>query len=466
MNLKFFIAGLLLILSLGFILRFYPMLNNSLVDPDNYFHARLSEQTVQEHSLPKFDELSLQGRFYSYPPLFHILFAVLFIASNIPIIVLINFLPNIYGVLGILLVFVFTRRIFGEKIAFLSAFILAITLFHIIRTFSSARPDGLSLLIVPAIIFLLYLKKFRIAYLLSIAQTLLHPLSASYLVLFLLAWLIVFKIKKLELDFKKILFTILLIVVTWILWLSSLPYPLTDYFSFVSFESSEASKLLFIHFFTFFTFSWIFILIGLFKLKENLFLKLWFVVSLLFGVFALRLGIFLSIPAAIIAGFGLNFALEKIRPYTGIFFVLLLVLALVSLIPLLDSFEQLVPVSQKKAIEWLKNNSSSDENIFSQWDQGHPLAYLTQRKQVIDGYFEFAPELEERNQVMKELIESSNCKRIEKNVKKFNANYFFIHKGALNSLKFQTGILEAKNCPGVSSIFSSNGGKIIQYSFD
>jgi hypothetical protein len=113
-------------------------------------------------------------------------------------------------------------------------------------------------------------------------------------------------------------------------------------------------------------------------------------------------------------------------------------------------------------MKWFSEFTEKDANVFSIWDRGHPLAELGKRKVVIDGYFEFAKELDERNNAMKEIASTSDCNKIFIQAKKFNSNYFFVFNSALNSMNFKNGLLEAE-CSFMDYVFASNSSKTILF---
>ena len=233
---------LLLIVFLGFLLRAGPLFFDSFGEPDNFFHLRMSKQVIAEESVPVFDEFSMQGRYYSYAPLFHVIFSQLHLLSGIELESLIHYFSIMYGLMGIFLVFVFARKIFDYRVGLYAAFFLSTMFYHIIRTAGNVRPDGLALLFVPTIIYLIYCEKYRIAGLLGIAQMLLHPLSSMNLILFLVVWIVFTKTKKIKVEAKKIFIVIEGMILVFLLWLNALPYHFTEYVSDVSFESSEMVK--------------------------------------------------------------------------------------------------------------------------------------------------------------------------------------------------------------------------------
>lgn len=462
---KLYLA-LLLILLLGFALRSHNVLLESYGEPDSHFHIRLSETVKAEKAIPERDEFSNQGRFYSYPPMYHLSYALLSILSSIDVEVLARIYPILYGLIGVLAVFLFARKLFNTRIGLFSAFFLSTMAYHLMRTSAESRPDGLALLIIPFIIYLIYCKRFKLAGVLAVFQVLLHPLSTMYLSFFLILWIFVFKVMKKPIEAKKTFIIIELIVIVFLLWVLSLPYPATDYVSNVSFESSEMQKPLMMEFFTLFSIAWAFMMIGLLQSKKKLFLLLWFGFSFAYAMFGARLGIFVSFPAAILAGVGFNFILEKVKDYKKIFYFLVLLLCLLALVPGTQNNYRLLNEKEINSMEWIKEFTNTDSNIMSVWDRGHPLTRIAERKVIMDGYFEFAPDLAGRNRAMKELVSTSDCSKIYDHIHSFNINYFYLYSRALHSREFILGVLEAKDCYLMNTVFENDGSKIIKYDLE
>ncbi len=452
---------LVLILLLAFSIRIAPLAIDSFKGPDPLFHIRMSELVVSEFSIPDFDSLSMQGRQYSYAPEFHILFAFLFLFTAIPIDLLAMLLPALYGTMTVLIVYCFAKRLFGEKTALFSAFSLALMGLHIARTASYARPDSLSLLIVPAVLFLVFRKKYFSATILSSAQVLLHPLSAMYLYLFLVGWIVFqrFKTGKWITQIFPIIFIPFLLFVGWLAWFS---LPIESYLSSTSLESSEMSSPSILSMIRLLLFSWIFILLGLKFVPKKYFLKFWFGFSFIYGLFSTRLLLFFSLPAAIVAGRGLSFTSSKTVSRKKFFYMLIFLLAVSSLVFTLTSFNKFTSSSDRSALSWLGDNSLPSSVVASIWDYGHPITYFSSRQVLVDGYFEFAPQLEERNADSKTLFQSSDCEKISEIVNRWGLTHSFAGKKWLFSETVKNGLLEA-DCSFVHNIYSSDSAKLFFY---
>ena len=459
---KRFAFALFLILVLGLILRFHPLLIDGYVDPDQAFHIRQAKAFISEEKVPFRDELSNQGRYYSYAPMYHSILAVFSLLTGIEADVLIFILSALYGVIGVLVVFLFARKFFDEKTALYSAFILSVLSLHLVRTAGQSRPDGLALLIIPAVLYLLFTQRFKLAIIFSVFQVLLHPLSTVFLLLTIIVWMAIFRIKKIQLNYKYFFALIFIAIIVFLIWLFHLPYPWTDYVSRVSFDSAELTQLSLTGLLYYTKEAWLFALIALTKLKNNLFLKIFLVVSFLYALVGVRTTIFFSIPLGIIAGLGLNVVIEKVRPFQKIAFPLIMLLILISAGPGFLKKGTFLTQQDKTALFWIKDNTPQDAVIFSQWDLGHPITYLAQRTTFMDGYFEFAPDVKQRNDTMKTLIQTSNCPIIQNLVQKNKLDYFFLATKMLNSQTYQYGALEA-DCSFESGMYASDTTKIIKW---
>lgn len=454
--------ALLLILVLGFVLRFHPIYINGYLDPDQAFHIRMAKQFISEQRVPVWDAFSNQGRYYSYAPMYHTILATFSLLSGIQVDVLIFILSALFGVFGILVVFLFARKLFDEKTAMYAAFILSVLGLHLIRTAGQSRPDGLALLIIPAILYLLYIERFKSAIALSVFQVLLHPLSTAFMLILIIAWVLFYKFKKIEIKSKYFILLIIITVFVFLLWLFHLPYSWTDYVSKVSFDSAELSQLSIIALLFYTKEAWIFALLALIKLKNNLFLKFFFVASLAYALVGIRTSIFLSIPIALLAGWGLSFVFEKVKPYQKIAFAVILMLVFISVAPGFLDKGTYLSLQDRQALFWIKDFTPTNAVIFAQWDLGHPITYLAQRITFMDGYFEFAPDVKQRNEAMNVLISSSNCARIQGLVQANKLDYFFIPTKAINSNTYKYGALEA-DCEFESIVYASNSTKIIKW---
>ena len=118
--------------------------------------------------------------------------------------------------------------------------------------------------------------------------------------------------------------------------------------------------------------------------------------------------------------------------------------------------------SELNAIRYLGTHAVPGSSVLAMWDQGHVLAYYTHLPVVIDGYFEFAHELEARNNAMRTAWQTGDCVTFRNAMDSFHARYFYLSSDELRSEASRLGVLELKSCTGVHTLYSSDGARIIE----
>ena len=175
----------------------------------------------------------------------------------------------------------------------------------------------------------------------------------------------------------------------------------------------------------------------------------------------MRLAIFLSMPAALVSAFGFGFIFEKTRKFLPVLLVILFALASIAVFMHVRSVGWFVPEPERDAMSWLGANPEA-ELLANQWDRGHPLVYLSGKPVVMDGYFEFAPDLDKRNSSMKVLAQSSDCNTLKTEWKKWNFSHFFLAKNSIDSDTYKYGLFEA-DCNFISQVYSSDYARILGF---
>jgi len=456
--------ALILIVLLAFILRIHPAFIGSIMGPDSYFHFRMAELIQETGWIPEYDELSDSGRYYSYLPILHISIAIFSMITTLPVPFAAQLLVAISGSIGVIVIYFIGKEFFNEKIALFAAFALALTGLHITRTGGMIRPDGLAMLVIPLVIYFVYTQKYKYAGILSVILALLSKISSLYLAGFLLFWTAVSKFYKKDVNRAAIMWIVVLMALTYFLWFISLPYSINEFFSNYSFSSAEMSYFSLLSILFYFSFPWFFAIVGIAKVRSPIFLKIWILYSVLFALPGVRLGLFVTMPVALFAGAGIYFIYERISPYRKVFFAFVLILAFIVSANELRTDKPYMTFEEQNAVMWIEENTPDDAIIAARWDRGHPITYLADRKVVMDGYFEFAPDLEKRYNSINTLISSSNCRKIQREIDKFSADYFFIPVKDFRNYAYINGILEAKECPNISKIYHSDGGMLMSYS--
>lgn len=456
---------LLLILFLAVAVRSVPLQFNGMFDPDSHFHARMSNEIARTHDIIEWDTLSLQGRVYSYPPLLHILVGLLAALSNTDALLVLKVFGLFAGALSVISVFLLARHMSkSTSIALWSSLFAGLSSILIFRTAAHARPDGLAIVFIPFILYLWLSHREKWGSVLSVLLVLLHPLSAVFLGVLLGAWFVLGVFRRV--SFPILLpFTMLGMVAVFFLWVASIGLPLADYHSNLLSEASELVPFTLLSFILFFPLSWMFALVGGLKTKPPVLLLVWLGVSIVLATFGMRFAMYFVPFFAILAGFGVSWVFSKLLPDPRtfpVFTILFLILASVSLFGVVDSIRPYVHAGEHSALNFLRENGNAGDAILSSWDQGHVLTYYTNLPVVIDGYFEFAHELDARNSAWKNVLASSNCKTILSAIDQFSARFVYLSRDELFSPTARTGIFELQNCPGLAIVFSSDDARVYE----
>lgn len=456
---------LLLIFLLAVAVRSVPLRFDGMFDPDSHFHARLSNEIARTHEIIEWDSLSLQGRVYSYPPLLHMMVGLLAALSNTDALLVLKVFGVLVGALSVVSVFLLARHFSkSTSIALWSAFFAGLSNILIFRTAAHTRPDGLAIALIPFILYLWFSRREKWAAVLSIALVLLHPLSAVFFGILLGAWFALGVFRRV--SFSILLpFTMLGMVVVFFLWVASIGLPLADYHSNLLSEASELVPFTLLSFVIFFPLSWMFALVGGLKTKPPLLLLVWLGVGIVLATFGMRFAMYFIPFFAILAGFGVSWVFSKLFPDPRtfpVFTILFLFLATISLFVVVDSIRPYVHAGEHPALDFLRAQGNPGDAVLASWDQGHVLAYYTNLPVVIDGYFEFAHELDERNAAWKNVLSSSNCKTILTAIDQFSARFVYFSRDEVHSPTARTGLLELQNCPGLALVFSSDDARVYE----
>jgi len=78
---------------------------------------------------------------------------------------------------------------------------------------------------------------------------------------------------------------------------------------------------------------------------------------------------------------------------------------------------------QHEVMTWIKNNTSENATITAHWNEGHYITGIAQRKNVMDPYLEFAPEVDERYRDIRRVLSSSQPEETINIMEKYNSNY-------------------------------------------
>ncbi len=459
---------LLIIFFLAAAVRSVPLHFQGMFDPDSHFHARMGNEIARSHELITWDSLSLQGRVYSYPPLLHIIVGLLAALTNTDALIVLKFFGILAGALLVistyLLAKLFSR---SHSIALWSALFAGVASIAVFRTAGHTRPDGLALTLIPFLLYLWLTRRDKLAFVLSIAMVLLHPLSAVVYAIFLGVWFAWGVLRKI--SFPILLpFAMLGMLIMFFVWVWSVGLPFSNYTSHLSLEASELVQFPLIAFILYFPISWMFAFVGGAKAKPPLLLLSWLAIGIALGALGMRFSMYFVPFFSITAGLGVNWVVSKLLPdkrTIPVFLGLFLILGFISVFVVMDSIHPYVKDSEYPALDFLREHGKPGDAVLASWDQGHVLAYYTKLPVVIDGYFEFAHELEQRNNAWKNVFSSSNCKTILNSIDEFNARFVYLSKDEVTSPAARTGILELQNCPGLSLVYSTDGVRVYERTY-
>ena len=454
---------LAVILAIAFFARALPLDYSYFPEPDSFFHARSVELIISGQKIPGIDPISQQGRPYMNSPLFHAYFASFELLSGIGTVLIVKLLSIVFALATVLLTFLISKRMFGNRIALFSAFALAIMTIYVLRTSAFARPDAFALMILGAGILFFLMREDLLAAIASVGIALSNPIATgiAFVAALLFFWALAL-VKKADARTKSVFAISLVFFLVYALWLLHFQMPWTSFYSGMAFESAEMQQTTVVWYLLSFSFAWIFALFAFVKMKGNYFLKTWAVSAAFLSIWALRFALFLTIPMAILAGFGICALEKKTRRQWIAFYALVILLVSVTAVPLLFESGPYVPEPQEKAMKWISVYTPQSASLASDWDFGDPLGYLAKRKVVVDGHFEFNPSVQARNDSIKIIASSSDCKKIFAEVKKWGIDYYFLNQRDFDSLTYKNGLLEA-NCGFISKEYANDESAVLKF---
>lgn len=456
---------ILLLFLLAVVVRSVPLQFEGSFDPDSHFHARLSNDIARTHEIPKWDALSLQGRVYSYPPVLHVLTGMLSLVSGQDSLIVLKFLGILIGALMVISVFLLAFSL--SKSVSLSAwagFFASLSIMGIWRTSGFTRPDGLALMLIPFLLYLWMTQRSKLATFLSIGMVLLHPLSAVIYAATMGVYFLVSLVERKRVSFW-IPVALVGMLITFFLWVFSIGLPLSNYASHVSLEASELAKFWLLGLVLFFPLSWAFNFVGAWKAKLPTVLIVWVALTLAIGSLGMRLAIYMIPFLGILGAYGVTHLIQTFRaqkiflPALGIFVI---ILGMATVFLSMNGVGPYYTSAERVTIDHLAVHAVPGSSAMTIWDQGHVLAYYTNLPQVVDGYFEFAHELDERVRISKQFLQSAHCEDFVDSMDEFNARYYYISRGELHSEYLKYGFLEVESCPPLRILFSSDDARIYE----
>lgn len=416
--------------------------NTSMIGSTSYYHYRSAEMIAAGQD---YDQLSFGGRDYTYPPGFHYLLAAL-----LP---LWPFVLPAIGVLGVVLCYLLAKTLgFKEDEALFSAAVLGfIPGYAYLAGHLNPRLPALILLVFA---FLLLLKKQDalkqvLAGLSLAAVFVIHPLVGAMGLAF---GIVLFRKKLYAL---KIPYAVSLIIFS--IWFVpfiaqyGFPQALKFYSQYIElqagpqffiFESALNSDSIGV----------ITLLVAIYCLffireRKLRFAKEWLIISVLA---ALLLGNRLNeqslFPIALLVGKVVISHWKNLVRLVRAGFInpniwkaLFLIYTALAGVLAIGSLLFFPPsAAEYSAMVWIKQNTPLGSTVMATWSEGHWISAIAMRKNVIDAYAEYAPNVDERYMDTKRVYQGSDITVALQVLKKYNVSYVY-YKLDKNDLGLCTG---------------------------
>jgi len=451
-NLKKHHLILLIIFTLTLTTRLFLAFHTPNFTYESYFHLKHIEH-ITETGFPLYhDPLSYNGRALIFLPAFHYLIS--FFDLFLPLEFIAKLIPNILFSSLIILVYFISKRITQkENASLLSAFVAAFI--PILWQTNSISPSHLFLpLSLLAIYSLMNFrrKKFIYLYLVSILILSLTASATFLLIIGLLLYLLLSKLEEKKISKAELEITLFsLFLFLWIQFLFFKNTLLTEGPGFIwqNIPSQIISQyfpkipilqsLILVGLIPLITSIYI-IYKSLFKEKnKNIFLLfslaistiLLFILNLVeFKIALMFLGLILAIIfSQFYKTFLRYFRQTKFAKFKSVSF-LIIVIFLIALASLYPSFsfasKQQTPSPEEiNAFLWLKENTPKHSTILITLKEGHLLAYLAQRKNIMDDQFSLIKNIETRFDNLNSLFITKYQTQAIDLINQYNINYIF-----------------------------------------
>ena len=398
---------LLIILILAVLLRSLSFSDAHLLgDSDPYYHVRIAK------SLPDYDEKSFFGREHTYPPFFHLLLAGFnffikdwFLTASL--------LPVLLGALGVVSVYFLGKELYNEEIGILSALFLAVNPLHLQRSMY-LRPDVLVLLLIVLVVLFVFRalknKRYVLPSVLALSLYSLSHYTAVYgfFTVCLVAFYLEYNRKDIRVPALILLLSGAIALVCWGPLILKFGLPLYSEIYATSAEQNLPIVTLIPLLVLFFAGAYI----------SRGFLGVWALGSLLL-LASPRAVIYLTIPFVLLLAVVFERHIFRITRWkSACLGIVVLAFGFVSLQFSLG-FDQAFD-REYTCLYYIKENLV-DEKIANSWNSGHYVTYFG-GKALEDGYFEYAPGINERFSDFERVISTGNPSPLEK----YGAGYLLI----------------------------------------
>ncbi|MBI3190694.1 glycosyltransferase family 39 protein [archaeon] len=416
-----FIASLILF-STPVLVRWQVYGNPSYIGTPTFMHARISQYMI-EGKFNWYDPLSYGGRLYTYPPLFSICLALLGILIGLGAASIVY--APIFGAVGVVFFYLIAKLYLKNHALLASVIMMLIPVTIFLNSHISTRAPGVALGLAAMYIIMRKQNIMRkqkagkpdILYsgvLLGISF-LFHPESA---IIFLVVIFIYMFCKNNAKNFLKIAAISIIIALVWygpFLASNGLPGKSLIYDEYRDQRYSLESPTLGNYFLEIDHAGMLSLLVAAFCVlgfivKKDNFMRYWIIFAFLLTLAFERFFIYMPFPLAILAVFGLEYARKKLnkKMFSALLIIFLAYTAFFGFVKVAAFANDYPTIQQYDALMWLKENTPENETILSGWQFGHWISGISERKNFMDGYAEYAPNVDERLKKLHDFY--SDCK--------------------------------------------------------
>ena len=420
-----------------------------IIGTPTYMHERIA-QDILDGKFNWYDNLSFEGRFYSYPPGMVFMLSALGYITGVEIASVL--LLAIFGAAGIVLFYLISKNHVSQKNL---CILLLITTPGLIKLYAhlSTRAPGITLGL--AAIYLCYKKKHAMAGLLLGVSYLIHPEPPIIFSLIILVWFILEK-QNLK-GFGKVFFIGAIIGALWY-------GPFIAQHGFIeynslhqdyrnrgySLETSGPTNFLWeIKGMALDNGGYLSIPILLMSILGLLFVKnspakIWFLIIMILCIAAARFLEYLPFFAALLVT-GLLDRIKGKKKYSMIISLIILYAVIIAVLRIDTLYQDYPSSGEYEAFTWIRNNVPENETVFSDWQWGHWITGISNRKVYLDGYAEYAPDINQRMDMLKKFY--ATCELPQ------NIRYVYMEKWLLDRMN--------TTCTGNFTIIYNKDGSMV-----
>ncbi len=453
---------LAIIFLFALVLRLFLTMQTPFFSSDYAYYVFRQVDNIKNTGLPIiYDELSYGGRIVIDPPLYYYTLAVF--SFIMPVELAAKIIPNIFASLLVVVVYLLCYQITKNKQASLfSSFISAFLPIYVIKTINSASDYSI---MVPLMITLLYFfiksienKKYANYYIFFMFVLALINMSIITLIIGFLIYLLLIKLEKFK--YKRVEIELILFSCFLIIWLLLLLFKKAFLMHGYNVIWKNIPKQILASYFTPATILQGIYLIGLipfifgiyilykytFKEKNrNISLLIGFALSIMlllwFKLIEPSMGlIFLSIILTVaLSQFYKTFTKfidkTKLFPYKKIIISLFLLIVIISsgyptYTYALSEINNAVAREEIDALEWIRTNTPKNSIILGTLNEGHFIAHIAKRKNVLDFKFLLVQNADQRLTDIKTIYTTWSITDALTLLNKYNVNYILFSNRA------------------------------------